>query len=322
MTTGDIMFNTKAITFIIVSWNNEKEIRDCLSSIIHFTTIPFKIIVVDNLSSDNTRDIIKNEFPQVKLIESSENLGFAKANNLGLQYVKSKYVCFINPDIILTEDIVMPSIRFLEKDVSIGLVSCRLTNKDGSWQNSCLSFINSHSIIINILHLGKVLPKCLCRKLAPEYYKIKKNHYMPDWVIGAEMIMRTSDANVVHGFSEEYFMYTEDMDLCKKIQTFLNKKIVFNADVSLIHLGGASEVQNVNYIKQKKLFQNILIFCEKFYGLKEADKTLRNMRMCYYIRLLLLKSLYYKENRNYMIEHDKKILSFLKEVHENRIHSR
>ncbi|ADB46972.1 glycosyl transferase family 2 [Acidaminococcus fermentans DSM 20731] len=316
------MVNNRAISFIIVTWNNEQEIRDCLSSIICLTPIPFQIIVVDNLSSDNTRDIIKKEFSQVKLIESSENLGFAKANNLGLKYVKSKYVCFINPDVILTEDIVLPSIKFLENDMSIGLVSCRLTNKDGSWQNSCLSFINSHSIIINILHLGKLLPKCLCRRFAPEYYKIQKDYYMPDWVIGAEMIMRTSDANAVHGFSEEYFMYTEDMDLCKKIQTFLNKRIVFNADVSLIHLGGASEVQNVNYIKQKKLFQNILIFCEKFYGLKEADKTLRNMQMCYYIRLLLLKSLYYKENRNYMIEHDKTILSFLKEVHENRILSR
>lgn len=316
------MVNDRAITFIIVSWNNEQEIRDCLSSIIRFTPIPFQIIVVDNLSSDNVRDIIKNEFPQVKMIESSENLGFAKANNLGLQYVDTKYVCFINPDIILTEDIVLPSIKFLENDMSIGLVSCRLTNKDGSWQNSCFSFINSNSIIINILHLGKLLPKCLCRKFAPEYYKIQKGHYMPEWVIGAEMIMRTSEAKAIHGFSEEYFMYTEDMDLCKKIQTFLNKNLLFNADVSLIHLGGTSEAQNVNYIKQKKLFQNILIFCEKFYGLKEADKTLRNMRVCYYIRLMLLKFLYYKGNRNYILEHDKTILFYLNEIYENRINSK
>lgn len=313
------MRSDSEITFIIVSWNNEHEIRDCLSSIIQFTPIPFKIIVIDNLSSDNTRDIIKNEFPQVKLIESSNNLGFARANNLGLKYVDSTYVCFINPDVILTEDIVLPSLKFLEKDNSIGLVSCRLTNKDGSWQNSCLSFINHCSVIINIFHLGKLLPLFVCRKFAPEYYRVRKGHYMPDWVIGAEMIMRTNDAIAIHGFSEEYFMYTEDMDFCKKIRSYLKKSILFNAAVSLIHLGGASEAQNINYVKQKKLFQNIMIFCEKFYGRQEATRTLRNMKYSYYIRLLLLTAFYYKKNRKYMIEHDKKILSFLNEIHEERI---
>ena len=78
------MIKDREITFIIVSWNNEREIRDCLSSINRFTSTPFKIIVVDNLSSDDTRNIIRKEFPQVELIESNENLGFAKANNLGM----------------------------------------------------------------------------------------------------------------------------------------------------------------------------------------------------------------------------------------------
>ena len=82
MIKGDKMINDNKITFIIVSWNNENEIRDCLSSIIRFTPVPFKIIVVDNLSSDNTREIVKNEFPQVKLIESSENLGFAPSGQM------------------------------------------------------------------------------------------------------------------------------------------------------------------------------------------------------------------------------------------------
>lgn len=313
------MIKDREITFIIVSWNNEREIRDCLSSINRFTSTPFKIIVVDNLSSDDTRNIIRKEFPQVELIESNENLGFAKANNLGLKHVDSMYVCFINPDVILTEDITSSSIKILEKSISVGLVSCRLINKDGSWQPSCLSFMNSSSIILNIFHLGRLLPQRLCRKYAPEYYKITKGCYTPDWVIGAEMIMRTDDAKAIHGFSEEYFMYTEDMDFCKKIQVYLNKKILFNASVSLIHLGGASEAQNVNYVKQKKVFQNILMFCKKFYGLKEAEKALRNIRICYRIRLILLSLFYYKDNRQYMIEHDKKIISFLKDIYKEKL---
>ena len=104
------------ITFIIVTWNNEKEIANCLTSIDLFSPIGSQVIVVDNNSTDNTVTIIKGRFPKVKLIESKNNLGFAAGNNLALAKVETNYICYLNPDTILLENIVTSE---------IGRASCR-----------------------------------------------------------------------------------------------------------------------------------------------------------------------------------------------------
>lgn len=302
----------KSITYIIVTWNNEKEIKECLETIGKYSDFENEIIVVDNLSSDNTTTIIKNNFPKVNLIINNENVGFAKANNIGLEKVKTPYICFINPDVILTEDIVTPSIKELENDKNIGLVSCRLNNRDRSWQPSTFSFANSNNLYNEILHIGAFMPQFICKKKYINYYH-PIEQFFPDWVIGAEMIMRTSDARAIDGFSTEYYMYTEDMDLCKKVNSYLKKKILFIPDRSLIHLGGASESQNINYNKQRKLFENDLKFVKKFYGEKEASRTKEKMIKAYRLRQKLL--LFYRKNdKDFQIDKTKKAISIIKEL--------
>lgn len=248
-----------SITYIIVTWNNKKEIKECLKTVEEYSPSGYQVFVVNNASTDITTSIIEKNFPKAHLIKSKENLGFAEGNNLALKDVKTDYVCFLNPDVILTEDIATPSIRELEQDSNIGLISCRLNNRDGSWQPSTFGFANSRNLYNEILHVGAFMPQKICRKKYINHYHPTES-FSPDWVIGAEMVMRTADAKKIGGFSTEYYMYTEDMDFCKKIETKLQKKILFLPNVSLIHLGGASEAQNVNYKKQKKLFENDLIF--------------------------------------------------------------
>lgn len=307
------------ITFIIVTWNNEDQIEECIQTVMKYTLVPYHIIIVDNQSSDNTIDIIQSQFPTVELISSQDNLGFAKANNLALERVSSDYVCFLNPDTILTEDIVTPSLDILEKNSLIGLVSCKLHNYDGSWQPSCFHFADSISLPIEILHLGKLLPRFICKKYFPNFYYPKED-FCPDWVIGAEMIMRTKEAKEIRGFSTEYYMYTEDMDLCQKVTRILGKKIYYTAAHSLIHLGGASESQNINYNKQEKLLNNDILFIRKFYGDESARKTLKHMYIAYLIRLLLLKCFYYKRDRKLQIEKTQKVMSILKEISNDCYH--
>ena len=300
-------------TYIIVTWNNEKEIEDCLSTVSRYSPKNSKVIVVDNNSNDRTVQIIKEKFPETELIESKENLGFAAANNLALENVSSEYICYLNPDVILTEDILTPSIEILEDQSEVGLVACRLKNKDGSNQPSCFNFANSWSLPCEILHIGAVMPRSLRKKYFLNYYKTNDD-FKPDWVIGAEMVMRTKDARAIGGFSTEYFMYTEAMDLCKKISVILKKQIYFISGVSLIHLGGASEAQNVNYNKQKKLFQNDMIFVRKFYGEEEARKTADYMAKAYSMRKLLLKIGYWKKNRKYQIEKNNVAIQLINEI--------
>ena len=300
-------------TYIIVTWNNEKEIEDCLSTVSRYSPKNSKVIVVDNNSNDRTVQIIKEKFPETELIESKENLGFAAANNLALENVSSEYICYLNPDVILTEDILTPSIEILEDQSEVGLVACRLKNKDGSNQPSCFNFANSWSLPCEILHIGAVMPRSLRKKYFLNYYKTNDD-FKPDWVIGAEMVMRTKDARAIGGFSTEYFMYTEDMDLCKKISVILKKQIYFISGVSLIHLGGESEAQNVNYNKQKKLFQNDMIFVRKFYGESETKRTKQKAMKAYLLRKLLLTAAYWKKDRSKHLSKTEEAYNILKNV--------
>ena len=152
-------------TFIIVTWNNEKEIEDCLSTVSRYSPKNSKVIVVDNNSNDKTVQVIKEKFPEIDLIESKENLGFAAANNLALENVSSEYICYLNPDVILTEDILTPSIEILVDQSEVGLVACRLKNKDGSNQPSFFNFANSWSLPCEILHIGAVMPRSLRKNI-------------------------------------------------------------------------------------------------------------------------------------------------------------
>lgn len=303
----------RGTTYIIVTWNNENEIEDCLSTVYRFSSKSSNVIVVDNASKDRTVQIVKEKFPDVELIESKENLGFAAANNLALENVSSQYVCYLNPDVILTEDILTPSIEILENQIEIGLVACRLKNRDGSNQPSCFNFANSWSLPCEILHIGALMPKSLKRKYFLNYYRANDD-FNPDWVIGAEMVMRTKDARAIGGFSTEYFMYTEDMDLCKKISVNLKKKIYFISDVSLIHLGGASEAQNISYRKQRKLLENDLAFVKKFYGENESKKMKKKAMNAYLLRKFLLTVAYWKKDRSKQLSKTEEAYNILKRV--------
>ena len=287
------------ITYIIVTWNNEKEIFNCLNTLKKYTKTRCDVFIVDNASSDKTVDICKgSDF--VTLIESGVNIGFAAANNVALSRVRTEYVCFLNPDVILIEDIIEAQISALAKDEKIGLTACRLLNLDASFQKSYFNFLTSFEIFSEILHLGKIVPNFLRRIYFQSYYQCH-SQFSPDWVIGAEMVMRTSEAQQIEGFSEDYFMYTEDMDLCMKVRRILGKTIRYIPEVSLVHLGGASEAQNVSYKKQNKVFENLKRFNKKFYG-KNGNAIFVSAMSAALIREVLLKLFYFKKDRKILID--------------------
>lgn len=288
------------ITFIIVTWNNEKEIVNCLSSIEKNCFLNYQIIIVDNCSSDNTVSIIKNGFPDIELIASKENLGFAAGNNLALKYVNNDYICYLNPDTVLIEDIASPSVEFLKNHPETGLICCRLLNPNHTIQKSCYSFLTPLKTFVGILHINELFSKILPGKYFPTFYTGTEPIAI-DWAYGAEMILSAEDAFKLHGFSTEYYMYAEDMDICKRIYVDLHKNVVLLASKALIHLGGASEKQNVNYKKQLLVARNSAKFAKKFYGNHSDKKLLKSMRYAYSIRSMLLKLFYFKHDRKEQI---------------------
>ncbi len=286
----------KGITFVIVTWNNRDIIENCLDSIYSFCD-NFKVIIVDNQSSDGIEKLkLEKEYKDLKFYQSKENLGFAKGNNLALEWVDTEYVCFLNPDTVLLEDIVKPSIDVLKNKKDVGIVGCKLLNADRSLQASTFNFLTVSDIVFTNYRIPVLFPNFIKEQKFPSFSKAKKNKYV-DWMIGAELIAATKDIKKIGGFSAEYYMYTEDMDLCKKMKEELGKSCYFISDVSLIHLGGASEAKNNNYNKMKILLRNGLMYAKKFHGTSYQKRVYRAFEKTYRVRLVILKTvLFGKEN--------------------------
>ena len=132
------------LSIIIVNWNTKDLLKDCLLSIYETKErLKIQIIVVDNLSSDGSREMVRTSFPEVKLINSGANIGFAKANNLAIPYVKSSLILFLNPDTVVKHNTLQTLIDFNIKNPSVGAIGCRAVNLDGKVQELGLQWFPS-----------------------------------------------------------------------------------------------------------------------------------------------------------------------------------
>ena len=203
----------------VFSWNenakSKKTLRaenERLQEKIDVLKMQNRVLQQNQVELERLQDLLKlkqkyKKYHTVELIESSTNLGFAAANNLALEKVSTPYICYLNPDVILTEDIITPSIEILKKRNDVGIVSCKLKNRDGSDQRSYFNYTGMWSSLGAILHIGAIMPQGFRKKYFLNEYHAKTD-FEPEWVIGAEMILRTEEAKKIGGFSEEYFMYT------------------------------------------------------------------------------------------------------------------
>lgn len=284
-------------TFVIVTWNNEKQILKLLNSIKVFET-DSQIIVVDNNSEDRTVEVINQKrFSNIEIIRSNKNLGFAKANNLAIKKVKTKYVTFINPDTKLKSPIVEPFTKSLTN--GIGIIGPKILNLDGSLQPSIFSFQCPSTILIEQFGLGRFLPDNLKLKFSPQ--DSSHNHKQNvEWLIGACLFTKTDYYKNVGGFSEDYFLYSEDMDLCYKYHRD-GMNVLFDPNIEILHIGGSSEGQT-STAKSLKLLKSFCIFAHKY----DLDRNIPTLYYSYLIKYLLFLPLdkeranRYKNNFEYL----------------------
>lgn len=259
--------NEKAkVSYIIVTWNNEDIIEECIDSLLMYSMVENEIIVVDNDSKDTTCQTIRKKYKKnVILIETGKNLGFSKANNLGLKYATGEYIFFVNPDVIFIEDIVTPMLNVLDKNKQVGIVSPKLLYKDKSYQVSCCNFPSIEKLIWDDCHLFKILSKKQAAKKAQAQDKSSNNRVV-DWTYGAAQLCRSCDVRKVGGYPEGYFMYGEDTEFCMSFLKELNLKTFYLGKVSLVHLGGYSEKQVINSRKVEYGTKAAMYFVKKYYG--------------------------------------------------------
>lgn len=253
--------NKIELSIIIVTFNSEKYIKDCVDSIVKYCLdINYEIVIVDNNSIDNTVKIIKEDFKDIVLIESINNLGFAGGNNLGTKHCRGEYFLLLNHDTILLEKISV-ILNVFNKNIDIGALGIKMLNGDMNYECSAGNFPKPYQLLK--LSLSSIKSKEFITGNFKEPYKIRA----VDWVSGAFLLTKKEYWNQVGGLDEKYFMYVEDVDFCKKL-SLIGKSTVFLPSVSYLHFVGFNNKREVLLIKGYK------IFSQKFfskYGRKLAN---------------------------------------------------
>lgn len=236
------------VSIIIVSFSTRELTLNCLRSLARDQRLPpTEVIVIDNGSTDGSAGAIRDEYPEITLIENSVNRGFSVANNQGLAVAKGRFVLFLNTDTIVPVGAVGKMVRFLDKCPEVGIVGSRLLNRDGTVQGSCF-----HSPgLLNAVRASWLGQKELSRKYVPRGTKPA----LVEAVVAAAMMIRFSLARRLGGFDEKFFFYFEDLDLCRRVRG-LGWEVTYFPGAEITHLHGTSGSagQRFSYLKESILY--------------------------------------------------------------------
>jgi len=248
--------NHPKVCIIILNWNGKELLKDCLSSIFKLTDYPnYKVIVVDNGSTDGSVEFVKKNFPKADVLALDKNYGFSKGNNIGIKYAlkkyKPKYILLLNNDTkIIQKDWLTKLVETAESDEKIGIVGPKLIYPDGRIQHAGID-------IKNLKHRGIYEPKSM-------YTKIEGI----DAVTGTCLLISLKTISKIGCLDEVYSPFSfEDVDFClrAKRQGF---KIIFNGKVVLIHREGVSTRKKMSAERSYFILRNYLILHFRYYTMQ------------------------------------------------------
>ncbi|MEZ4708884.1 MAG: glycosyltransferase family 2 protein [Caldilineaceae bacterium] len=292
------------LSIIIVSWNVWDLLRACLASIERASqpapadapaasvdlpkmrcldtgakVYTLEVIVVDNASSDASADLVPARFPWVHLVRSAENLGFTKGNNLGYAQAAGRFIYFLNPDTELAEESLARLLRALVDEPTVGMVGPRLRYGDGMIQNSRRRFPTRLTGFFESTWLGQWWPS---NPWAVHMHMLDwpdDQRHDVDWLVGAAMLARRDALEQIRPpgaagpFDEGFFMYSEELDLCKRIKD-AGWRIVFVPEALVVHYEGRSSGQ---VVAARHIYFNRSKVCyyEKYFGHAWAEALRR-----------------------------------------------
>ncbi|MBU0648950.1 glycosyltransferase family 2 protein [Patescibacteria group bacterium] len=223
------------LSIIILNYKTKGLARQCLKSIaLAKPELEYEIIVVDNNSADDISKMLEQDFPQVKYIQSPDNVGFAAGNNLGIKESRGRYFLILNPDITVMPGSLEKMMRFMDQNPKVGLVAPQLLNPDKSVQYSCYQFPTLGVPIYRRTPLGKFAHG---KKVLKQYLMSDWNHADTrevDWCLGACLMARRETVEQVGMLDQRYFMYFEDADWCRRFWQ-AGFKVVYFPEVKVIH---------------------------------------------------------------------------------------
>jgi len=250
---------------VIVSYKTRDLLLACVESVYASEGVPEpQIIVVDNASSDGSPKAVRDAFPRCVVIENAENMGFSKANNIGIARATGDYVLLLNPDTVLQPDVLADMTEYMEKHRDVGMATCKLVTGDGSLDLACRrSFPSLWDGFCRAAGLSALFPRSrLFARYNLTYFDESETREV-DCINGAFMFVRREAMNDVGLLDEDYFIYSEDVDWCYR---FWKKrwKVVYHPTTTTLHLKG----QSGNPIARTMIplnFRSMETFCRKHY---------------------------------------------------------
>ena len=250
------------VSIVIVNWNTKELLRDCLKSVFEQAgDVDCEIIVIDNASADGSVEMLKNDFPNVVLIENAENHGFAAANNQAMAIAKGRYVLLLNSDTVVLEDCIANIVSFADANPQTGVIGCRVLNADRTLQPTCFMFPSGLNMLLSSTYLYKLFPKSRFFGREQMMWWDASHVRDVDVVRGCFMLVRREAIEQVGVMDEQFFMYGEETDWCYRFKKN-GWKVTFAPAGQIIHLGGASSRQDESRMRLQ-LSGSILLFFRK-----------------------------------------------------------
>jgi len=230
------------LSVIIVNWNAARYLPAALDSLFAAQgDLTMEVLLVDNASTDASVSLVRERYPQVQIKVNDANTGFAAANNQGLAWAQGRFILLLNPDTEMPPTTLRRLVDYLETHPQVGVVGPRLQGKGGKIQGGAAGYDPSPSTIFNFsTFLYRLLPK-RCKGLWLPRSMYRQSEPIPvDWVSGACMMVRRQAYEAVGPLDERYFMYSEDVEWCRRIRG-AGFQVACMPEVSITHhIGGSS----------------------------------------------------------------------------------
>ncbi len=276
------------LSIIIVNWNSIDYLRQCVVSIQDTARgLDYEIIVVDNASEEDCRGI-GTAFPSITLVLSDRNLGFAAANNLGVDHSCGRTILFLNPDTVVTTNALERMLQELHSATEIGAVGCRLLNRDLSLQMSCVQpFPTIINQLLAIDWLRRRWPMLPLWGMSALFAEQGTGIHEVDVVSGACLMVRRESFEKVGRFSTEYFMYAEEIDLCYKLR-HAGYKVCYVPEAEVIHFGGQSTKKKGDGFSDVLMRESVFVLLRKCRGKLYAQLYRVSLLFSAAIRIIVL----------------------------------
>ncbi len=244
------------LSIVIVSWNVKALLEKCLVSVFNPPSGgDFEVFVIDNASTDGSAEMVREKFPDVKLIANQKNRGFAVANNQAIKQAQGDFILLLNPDTEILDKTLAKMVEFMKTHSDCGIAGCQILNPDKTIQPSVRrlpDWFSSFLILLKLSHLKFFKPKYLL----PDFDYSKSQAV--EQVMGAFFMIRKEVIEKIGLLDEGYELWFEEVDFCRRLLKKTNYKIYYTPTAQIIHHGGQSFKQVLTLKKQWLFYKSML----------------------------------------------------------------